>query len=116
MSNKSELVRGSVETVILRLLTERCMYGYEMIKTVNERTNGYFKWKEGSLYPCLHRLESDGLLLSFWRESNSKMRKYYSLTASGQKAAVARTAEAREFCHVFSVLLEGVSACGGQHE
>ena len=49
-----ELIRGSVETVILRLLGEHPMYGYEMIKTVNERTDGFFEWKEGSLYPCLH--------------------------------------------------------------
>ena len=100
-----ELIRGSVETVILRLLGEHPMYGYEMIKTVNDRTDGFFEWKEGSLYPCLHRLESEGLLASEWRECGGKLRKYYSLTARGSTAARARTAEARAFCRAFCALL-----------
>ena len=102
---KKELIRGSVETVILRLLGEQAMYGYEMIKTVNERTNGYFEWKEGSLYPCLHRLESEGLVVSEWRGFGGKLRKYYSLTAKGAVAAREQTAEARAFCRALGSLL-----------
>ncbi|MBR4125321.1 MAG: helix-turn-helix transcriptional regulator, partial [Victivallales bacterium] len=48
MAENKELMRGSVEVVILKLLSEHDMYGYEMIKTVNERSNGYFEWREGS--------------------------------------------------------------------
>ena len=90
MSENKELMRGSVEVVILKLLSEHDMYGYEMIKTVNERSNGYFEWREGSLYPCLHKLESDGLVNSYTREGNGKMRRYYTLTGAGRDAAVAR--------------------------
>ena len=105
MSGNRELMRGSVEVVILKLLSEREMYGYEMMKTVNERSRGYFEWREGSLYPCLHKLEGDGLVRSRLRESGGKMRRYYTLTSAGREAAMARTAAAREFCSVLSTLL-----------
>lgn len=106
MSESRELMRGSVEVVILKLLSEHDMYGYEMIKTVNERSNGYFEWREGSLYPCLHKLESDGLVRSYSREGSGKMRRYYTLTGMGRESAVARTASTREFCAVLSTLLQ----------
>ena len=51
MPSNNELIRGSVEIVILKLLSDNDMYGYQMIKTVNERSNGFFEWREGSLYP-----------------------------------------------------------------
>ena len=105
MAENKELMRGSVEVVILQLLTEHDMYGYEMIKTVNERSNGYFECREGSLYPCLHKLESDGLVHSYSREGNGKMRRYYTLTSAGREAAVARAAATREFCSALSMLL-----------
>ena len=106
MSESKELMRGSVEVVILKLLSEHDMYGYEMIKTVNERSNGYFEWREGSLYPCLHKLESDGLVKSYSRDGNGKMRRYYTLTNTGREAAVARSAATREFCAALSMLLQ----------
>ena len=105
MTGSKELMHGSVEVVILKLLSEHDMYGYEMIKTVNERSNGYFEWREGSLYPCLHKLESDGLVKSYSREGNGKMRRYYALTSLGREAAAARTASTREFCAILSMLL-----------
>ena len=57
MEFDSELLRGVVEPVVLRLLAERRMCGYEIINVVNERTKGTLAWKEGTLYPCLHRME-----------------------------------------------------------
>ena len=106
MSESKELMHGSVEVVILKLLSEHDMYGYEMIKTVNERSNGYFQWREGSLYPCLHKLESDGLVKSYSREGNGKIRRYYTLTNTGREAAVSRTESTREFCAMLSMLLQ----------
>ena len=64
MAVNSDLMRGVAEPVILKLLAERTMYGYEIIRLVNERTNGAFEWKEGTLYPCLHRLEEQGKIFS----------------------------------------------------
>ncbi len=106
MAENKELMHGSVEVVILKLLSEHDMYGYEMIKTVNERSNGYFEWREGSLYPCLHKLESDGLVNSYSREGNGKTRRYYTLTNAGRETELARTAATREFCSVLSMLLQ----------
>jgi len=64
MSTNNELIRGSIEIVILKLLSKNNMYGYQMIKQVNGLSNGFFEWREGSLYPCLHKLEDKGLLSS----------------------------------------------------
>lgn len=105
MSTKKELIRGSVETVILKMLSEKPMYGYEMIKTVNDKTDGYFEWKEGSIYPCLHRLEAENAIISSWEECNGKLRKYYTITPSGLLAAKERVNEAKNFCHALNLLL-----------
>ena len=110
MSTKNELARGSVEMIILRLLQDKPMYGYEMIKVVYERTNGYFEWKEGSLYPCLHRLEGDGLIVSSSVEYNGKIRKYYSLSLKGKRAAEEQIEEGRKFCHAVTLLLSPCEA------
>ena len=106
MSSNNELIRGSVEIVILKLLSDNDMYGYQMIKTVNERSNGFFEWREGSLYPCLHKLECDELVVSYVKECGGRMRRYYSLTKKGREVAVSRTEGAREFCKVMTLLLQ----------
>jgi DNA-binding PadR family transcriptional regulator len=100
MAFNAEFTRGSVETIIFHLLRERTMYGYEIIKLVNERTDGAFAWKEGSLYPCLHRLEGTGIIVGEWREGDTpgKPRKYYRLTRKGEAYAREKVAE----WHVFS--------------
>ncbi|MBR0459011.1 MAG: helix-turn-helix transcriptional regulator [Victivallales bacterium] len=108
MSENKELMRGTVEVVILRLLSEHDLYGYEMIKLVNERSNGYFEWREGSLYPCLHKLEGDGMVRSYMREGPGKARRYYTLTEEGRKVAVERATFTREFCAALSLLLQPV--------
>ncbi len=105
MIKNSELMRGISETVILKLLSERAMYGYEIIKLVNERTGGEFQWREGSLYPCLHRLEEGGFLVSSWELSSGKPRKYYSLTQRGELAMPEKIEESKRFCASLAVLL-----------
>lgn len=98
MAFKSELVGNTVETMILKLLSERAMYGYEIIQIVNERTNGEFNWKEGTLYPVLHRLEGGGLLSTEWQLGETgKKRKYYRLTSKGESHARAKIAEWQAF-------------------
>jgi DNA-binding PadR family transcriptional regulator len=93
MEFDSELVRGVVEPVVLRLLAERRMYGYEIIKVVNERTKGSLAWKEGTLYPCLHRMESSGLIKGEWQEAGigGRQRKYYALSAKGRALLKTKT-------------------------
>ncbi|QSH42336.1 PadR family transcriptional regulator [Lentisphaerota bacterium ZTH] len=107
MKIDSDLMRGVTPSVILNLLKARKMYGYEMIKVVNERTNNVFQWKEGSLYPCLHKLESSKLIQSEWlTAANGKRRKYYSLTSNGLEVLDAKKAELNLFLHSVNTLFE----------
>lgn len=105
MAVNSDLMRGVAEPVILKLLAERTMYGYEIIRLVNERTNGAFEWKEGTLYPCLHRLEEQGLIESSWQLAGAKPRKYYSITRKGIAAMEEKAREAKEFVGALHLLL-----------
>ena len=103
----AEFTRGSVETIILHLLRERTMYGYEIIKLVNERTEGAFAWKEGSLYPCLHRMECAGVIAGEWLEGDTpgKPRKYYKLTHKGEAHAREKVAEWQAFSRAMGAIL-----------
>jgi DNA-binding PadR family transcriptional regulator len=88
MDFDANMTRSVIQPIVLTLVSQRPMYGYEIIKVVNERTQHQFAWKEGTLYPCLHRLESDGLIASSWQESpEGRRRKYYTVTRRGAVAA-----------------------------
>lgn len=87
MELTQEMLKGTVVPVILKLLGERAMYGYELIQVVNERTGNALQWKEGTLYPWLHRLEAEGLVRGEWGEAgNGRKRRYYRLTRKGAAA------------------------------
>jgi len=105
MIQNSELMKGIAPVVILKLLSGKSMYGYEMIRLVNERTNGEFQWKEGALYPCLHKMENEGLLKSEWKIVTGKPRKYYMLTRTGKQSVEEKVNESRTFCTALSQLL-----------
>ena len=61
------------------------MYGYQIVKELDSRSEGYFKFKEGTLYPALHRLERSGLITGKWQTlSNKRQRRYYYITTKGQ--------------------------------
>ncbi|MBI4468916.1 MAG: helix-turn-helix transcriptional regulator [Acidobacteria bacterium] len=88
MDIDKELLKGSVSLLILRLLSQREMYGYEIIREASRRSDRAFEFKEGTLYPALHLLERKGYLRSAWRTGeNGRRRKYYALTARGRKRA-----------------------------
>jgi PadR family transcriptional regulator len=106
MEFSPDLTRSMAQPIVLRLLHERPMYGYEIIKVVNERTNGAFEWKEGTLYPCLHRLESAGLIKSKWEQAPSgKQRKYYSLSRKGTALLKEKASEWAAFSQAVNLLL-----------
>ncbi len=106
MAINGDLMRGVAEPVILKLLSRKSMYGYEMIRTVDEQSGGIFQWKEGSLYPCLHRMEGAGLISSSWEVSDeTRPRKYYSITKKGLAVLKTKTVEIGEFSHAMNLLL-----------
>ena len=74
------LISGSTSMLLLKLLTEKDMYGYEMIETLRKKSNDVFELKAGTLYPLLHSLEQKGYLTSYEEEASGKVRKYYSIT------------------------------------
>jgi DNA-binding PadR family transcriptional regulator len=111
MEFDKEMVKGSTAPIVLKLLQEREMYGYEIVKVVNERTGGRFQWKEGTLYPCLHRLEAGRMLASRWHDApTGRKRKYYRITRKGLAELERRTAEWREFSTAVTAVLMGSTA------
>jgi DNA-binding PadR family transcriptional regulator len=106
MNFTPDLMKGTTAPIVLRLLSEREMYGYEIVKVVDERTGGRFHWKEGSLYPCLHRLEAEALVRSYWQvAANGKSRKYYRITRRGRAELARRAEEWREFATAVNAVL-----------
>jgi PadR family transcriptional regulator PadR len=100
-----ELLKGSLDVLLLVLLERGPMYGYQIVKEVRARSDGVLELKEGSLYPALHRLERSGLIEGFWQaRDDGADRRYYRLTARGAEAAQAKRAEWRRF----STAMEGV--------
>ena len=85
MNVDKSLISGSTTMLLLKLLAEKDMYGYEMIEVLRERSENVFELKAGTLYPLLHSLEAKGLLNKYEKEAGNKVRKYYSITKHGRK-------------------------------
>ncbi len=101
-----KLYKGSLQTIILRLLEEQDrMYGYEITQKVKALTKGELKITEGALYPALHKLEAEGLLEVEVEKVGNRLRKYYKLTEQGSKETVNRLAEMKEFLKTMEVLV-----------
>lgn len=88
---------GSSRLLVLSLLNEKSYYGYELIKTLKQRSNDVFDMKEGTLYPILHKLENDELITSSNQEVSGRVRKVYSITDKGIKVLAKEKEEWREF-------------------
>ena len=97
MSVDKSLISGSTSMLLMQLLSEKDMYGYEMIETLQKRSQNVFELKAGTLYPLLHSLEEKGCLDSYEREAGGKIRKYYKITAEGKKVLKARKEEWKEY-------------------
>jgi PadR family transcriptional regulator PadR len=82
---RRELLKGSTDTLILSLLSGGAMYGYQLVQEMEKKSSGYFRLKEGTLYPALHRLERDEFVEGRWEESHSgQSRRYYHITSVGR--------------------------------
>ena len=84
---------GSTPMLLLKLLSEKDMYGYEIIEKLKKRSQNVFEMKAGTLYPLLHQLEEKNLLTVYEKEFSGKTRKYYSITKEGRKALEEKNAE-----------------------
>ena len=105
MSN-SKLYKGSLTTIILKLLNESDkMYGYEITQKVKELTKGELKITEGALYPALHRLEADGLLDVEVKKVDNRLRKYYKITENGEKESSHQLSELASYIATMQALV-----------
>ena len=108
MSAEKALAAGSTPLLLLKLLEERDMYGYEMIETLARRSDDTFSLKAGTLYPLLHDLEKQGAVRSYDGPSgNRRARRYYSLTGKGRGMLAAKTAEWERFSQAVDRVLQG---------
>jgi len=106
-----DLIKGMIRPIVLHLLLQKeKMYGYEMTRLVSERTGGKITLTLGALYPVLHKLESEGMLITSSEAVDNRLRKYYTLSRKGRKTASQKTGEMYEFLNAIQIL------CRPEHE
>lgn len=106
MAVNNELFKGTLQTIILNLLSENeKMYGYEITQKVKAITQGELMLKEGALYPALHKLEAEGLLETTTEVVENRVRKYYSLSKDGEKEVINKLQEVKDFIAQLQLLL-----------
>ncbi len=109
MSDKfqSDLLRGSLDLMVLSVLSDGSQYGYMIQKQLNTASMGKVKLPAGTLYPLLHRLEADKLIKSRWDSSTGRRRKWYELTAKGKKRLAAQASQWHQYAECMLSLIGG---------
>ena len=108
MAVDKSLISGSTSMLLLKLLENREMYGYEMIEALREKSENVFELKAGTLYPLLHNMEGSGYVLSFEKEVLGKVRKYYRITPEGRKQLMGKEKEWNQYAKAVCNVLGGV--------
>ena len=85
MQNTDNFKRGTVELIVLSVLSQKDMYGYELVKTISEKSNKNFELPLGTLYPVLYRFVENGLISDRDEVVNKRLRKYYHLEEKGKE-------------------------------
>ena len=102
------LLIGSTTMLILKLLEDKDMYGYQMIEELSKKSNDTFNLKAGTLYPILHGLENDGMVSSYDDSADSaRIRKYYHLTSKGKGLLIDKQAEWTAYEKAVNQVLRG---------
>lgn len=105
MKLNKELVKGSLEILILSVVKDTPRYGYDIVRQIKARSQDVFSLGEGTLYPLLHKLENAGWLASYWQEIEGRRRKYYTITSQGKKFLAAKSVEWKTFSQAINQLL-----------
>ncbi len=101
-----ELVKGSTSLLLLQLLEERDMYGYELVKELEKRSGNELSVKEGTLYPALHKLEKQEYIEFYWQQQEKgPARKYYRITEAGKEMLLEKTREWNDFVSVINKVM-----------
>jgi PadR family transcriptional regulator PadR len=111
MTQKLELLKGSSESLLLCLITRKPMYGYQIIKELETKSQGYFQFKEGTLYPALHRLEKSGLITGNWEMlENGRKRRYYHITEKGARLMEEKITQWQDFLNAMYLIIKPVNS------
>ena len=107
-----ELLRGNTDSLLLYLINESGrIHGYRLIKEIQSRSGGFFKFREGTVYPALHKLENDGLIQGEWQvQPNGQQRRYYKITAKGQEVLLNRISMWFKFSQAMNLILSPENA------
>lgn len=97
--------KGTLPTLILEALAHEPSHGYRIAQQIKQRSQGVLDFKEGTLYPALHKLENDSLVESYEGVENGRPRRYYRITKSGRAALAKDRAEWRQLSQAVSLLL-----------
>ncbi len=97
MAVEKSIISGSMTMLLLSLLSEKDMYGYEMIDTLRQKSQNVFELKAGTMYPLLHGMEEKGLLSVYEKSVSGKTRKYYRITKEGRQVLKKKTEEWKEY-------------------
>src|SRR6266481_3838812 len=104
---KAELLQGTLDLLILKILTAAPMHGYAIAQRIQQQSGDVLVVEEGSLYPCLYRMEEKGWIAAEWGKSdNNRRAKYYSLTRSGRKQLEEETAIWERVHHAITLVLQ----------
>jgi transcriptional regulator len=98
--------KGTLPTLILETLEHRPSHGYRIAQRIKERSRGVLDFKEGTLYPALHKLENEGHVQSYEGVEKGRPRRYYRITKSGRGMLVKDRAEWRQLSRAVTLILE----------
>jgi DNA-binding PadR family transcriptional regulator len=104
-----EIMKGSIDILLLNLLAGKDMYGYEMVKVLKEKSGALYNMSEGTLYPALKRMEKKGWLHSYWSETEHGRRKYYQITDDGKTVLETKRSEWKKVNSLIRKTLEDLS-------
>jgi len=106
MTQRLEFMKGSIDSLLLCLIVQKPMYGYQLIKELAGRSEGYFNFKEGTLYPALHRLEKAGLIIGRWQMlPDGRQRKYYHITEKGLRTLAEKRSQWLDFLVAMNLII-----------
>lgn len=98
-------LKGTLPTLILEALVKEPSHGYRIAQGIKERSQGVLDFKEGTLYPALHKLENEGVVESYEEVEKGRPRRYYRITASGRTALAKNRAEWRKVSRAVTLIL-----------
>jgi PadR family transcriptional regulator PadR len=111
MAQRQELIKSSSNSLLLCLLENQPMYGYQIIRELKRKSLGYFQFKEGTLYPALHRLEKGGLIMGRWQMlPNGRQRRYYYITAKGHSKLAVERVQWQDFLAAMNLIIQPATA------